>query len=146
VLLRCRRPVELRVAGAGIRLQTELAVLGRTIRTREVHIPLANLSRAVREVRYPRLALYAGLVALGLGTFIGVSLATEGAIAGSPSLLGLGAGIFALGMAIDLVFASLLPSRRGQHRLILVPRSGRSWAIRVTDAAAADRALRVLGP
>lgn len=144
VILRCRRPVEITVASAGVTFKSKLDVLGRTIRTEETHIPVGNLARAVREVRYPRLALYAGLTALAVGTYVGVSLATDGARAGSPSLLGLGAGVFVVGIVLDMVFSTLLPGKLGKHRVIFVPKSGRTYAVRIADESAADRALRAL--
>jgi hypothetical protein len=144
VLLRFKRPVEVTVSETGITLKSKLDVLGKTVRTQETHIPLTNLARAVREVKYPRLAIYAGLTALAIGTYFGVSLATDGARAGSPSLLGLGAGVFAAGVVIDLVFSTLLPGKAGKHRVIFVPRKGRKVAIRTADTSAADEALRSL--
>ena len=144
VLLRCRRPAELTVAQGGVTVETKLDVLGRTVRQQRLHIPVTNLARAVREARYPRLAMYAGLGALALGTFVGVSLVTDAVRAGSPSLLGLGAAIFAAGVVCDLILSSLWPTRRGQHRVLFVPRKGRTLAVSVEDAAAADAALRAL--
>ncbi len=144
VLLRRRRPVEITVASAGVTFKSKLDILGKTIRTRETHIPLSNLAHAVREVRYPRLALYGGLTALALGTYLGVALVTDGVQAGSPSLLGLGAGVFAAGVVIDMLFSTLIPGRAGTHRVIFVPRKGRAYAVRVRDEGAADKALRTL--
>jgi hypothetical protein len=144
VLLRARRPAELRVAEGGVTVASKLEVLGRTVRERQLHIPLGNLADARREVRYPRLAMYAGLGALAIGTYLGVSLVTDALRAGSPSLLAMGAAIFGLGVACDFVMSSLWPTRRGHHRLVVVPRKGRKLALAVEDPNAADRALRSL--
>lgn len=144
VLLRCRRPAELTVAGGGVTVDAKLDVLGRTVREQHLHIPVANLASAVREVRYPRLAMYAGLGALAVGTFVGVSLITDAARAGSPSLLALGAIIFGLGIACDLVLSSLWPTKKGEHRVVFVPRKGRTLALAVEDVSAADAALKTL--
>lgn len=144
VLLRCKRPVEVQMGSAGVTLKSKLDVLGKTVRTQETHIPLTNLARAVREVRYPRLALYAGILALAVGTYFGVALVTDGARSGSPSLLALGAGVVALGVIVDLVFSILLPGKTGKHRVIFVPRRGRSYAVRIKDELAADEALATL--
>lgn len=143
-LLRCRRPAELRVAVDGVTLSYQLTVLGRRVRERETHIPKDNLARAMREVRYPQLALYAGLLALALGTYLGASYVSDGALVGSPSLIALGAAMFGVGVAVDLVFSSLLPTRRGRHRLIIVPKKGRTLALRLADERDARRALEVL--
>ncbi len=144
VLLRFRRPVEIKLTPSGVSIESKLDVLGRTVRTEKTLIPLGNLARAVREVKYPRLSLYAGLLALSVGTFVGVSLATDGARAGSPSLLMLGAVIVVVGVALDMVFSTLLPGRTGQHRVLFVPRRGRTYAVRLVDDSAADRLLRTL--
>jgi hypothetical protein len=144
VLLGCKRPVEVEVAPSGVTARWRIDLLGRTVKSRELVIPISNLARATREARYPRLGLYAGLTALGIGTYVGVSFATEGVRAASPSLIALGAAIFAVGLVCDLVLGSLLPARMGKYRVVFVPRKGRALAVRVTDEAAADRALKTL--
>jgi hypothetical protein len=144
VILRCKRPAEMKVGQTGVTLSYELSMLGRSLRTRETHIPKGQLAKAIREVRYPSLAWYAGLLALAVGTFVGVSFVTDGARAGSPSLLALGAAIFGVGVLVDLVFSSLLPAKQGRYRVLLVPRRGPTLALSCDDDGAARRALRVL--
>jgi hypothetical protein len=143
-LLRAKRPAELTIESTGVTLSARLDLLGRTLRERRTHIPLGNLARAERELRYPRLGLYAGLMALAIGTFIGASLFTDGARSGSPSLIAMGALVFAIGLVLDWLLGTLLPARQGSHRLVFVPRKGPRVAMRVDDEAAADRALRRL--
>ncbi len=143
-VLRLERTAEVKVDGTGITVAAKLAVVGRTVGERQILIPLANLASAAMEVRYPRLALYVGLLALATGTFIGASLFVDGGRAGSPSLLALGAAVFGLGVVFDLVCASLWPSRRGQTRLVLVPRKGRSLALATTETGAATAVLQRL--
>ena len=143
-VLRLRRPAELRVAPAGLTLSARLEVLGRTLRSSEIHVPHENLARAVREVRYPRLGIYVGLLSLALGSYLGVSWFVDGARAGSPSLLGLGIVVFGLGVLLDFVFAGLLPAGTGRTRLVFVPRKGAALALSTPDAAAATAALRRL--
>jgi hypothetical protein len=143
-LLGCQSSVELRVEHSAITVHRRLDVLGRTVTSGETVIPFANLARAAREVRYPRFAMYAGLVALALGTFVGTSFISDGGWGRSPSLIALGAGIFGVGLALDMFLSSLWPSRRGQYRLLFVPRKGRAFAIKVSDQKAADDALRAL--
>jgi hypothetical protein len=143
-LLGLKRPSKLTVGGKGVTLSTELSVLGRTLRQRELVIPADNLARAMREARFPRLSLYAGLITLSIGTYFGASLATDGVRVGSPSLLGVGAALVGLGVVVDLVFANLIPAGKGSHRVVLVPRRGRKIAVAVADRDAADQALRSL--
>ena len=132
------------VARDRITVTTELTIVGKSLRKREHVIPVWALAHGLREVRYPGLPLYAGLIALALGTYFGASLATDGVRVGSPSLLGVGAAIIGLGVVVDLVFARLIPAGKGTHHVIFVPRRGRKIALAVADVDAADRALRSL--
>lgn len=141
LLLRYRRPAELSVTPRGLTVRTRTELFGRTLREREMHIPVEALLRAIREVRYPRLGLYAGLVALGLGTYVGVSLFIDGARAGSPELLGMGALVLALGAALDFGLSHLSAGRKGRCRVVIVPRKGPALAVGGADPAVADAAL-----
>lgn len=145
MLLRARRPAECVLEATGLKVTSDLQMLGKPMRKAEVVIPFDNLARAEREIRYPRLAVYAGLLMLALGTFAGVSVFTDGARSGSPSLMAVGAAIFGLGVALDMVLNVLVPGRSGKHRLLLVPRKGRALALSVGDEKAADRLLQRLG-
>ena len=144
VILRCKRPTQITVVNEGVTVAAKLDVLGRTLRCRQTHIPIANLAQVVREVRYPRIALYAGLLTLALGTYLGTLLIADGGRAGSPSLLALGAAIFGAGVALDLIFANLLLGGRRKHRLLFVPRKGRVVAIVTEDQRAVERAVKRL--
>ncbi|WP_437994085.1 hypothetical protein [Sorangium sp. So ce145] len=140
-LLRYRRPAALEVGPKGVTVRSRTELFGRTLKERETYIPVEALLRATREVRYPRLALYAGLVALGLGTYLGVSLLVDGARAGSPELLGMGALVFAFGAALDFGLSHLETATRGRCRVVLVPRKGPGVALAGIERDAADLAL-----
>lgn len=140
-VLRYRRPAEVEITARGLTVRTRTQLFGRTFKEGETHIPAEALLRATRETRYPRLGLYAGLVALGLGTYLGVSLFVDGARAGSPELLGVGALILALGAALDFGLSHLASKARGRCRVIIVPRKGPAVALALADAALADAAL-----
>ncbi|WP_437538309.1 hypothetical protein WME79_20270 [Sorangium sp. So ce726] len=140
-LLRYRQPAALEVGTKGVTIRSRTELFGRTLRERETYIPVEALLRATREVRYPRLALYAGLVALGLGTYLGVSLLVDGARAGSPELLGMGALVFAFGAALDFGLSHLETATRGRCRVVLVPRKGPGVALAGIERDAADLAL-----
>jgi hypothetical protein len=141
VALRYRRPAELRVSGKEVVVHSKTELLGRTLREREVHIPVESLLRASREIRYPRLALYTGLCALGLGSYFGISLFVDGARAGSPELIGIGVLLVALGVALDYVLETILPAGRRRCRVVLVPRKGPALAVGELDPVRADEAL-----
>jgi hypothetical protein len=144
VLLRCRRPASLAVGPTGVTLSSKLEVAGRVVRSSEAHIPRAQLARAIREVRYPRLALYVGLIALAVGSYFGVALVSDGSRAGSPSLLLMGVAVFGVGVVLDLVLSSLWHKRAGRLRLVLVPRRGRALALSTKDSHGASAALQRL--
>ncbi|WP_437640943.1 hypothetical protein [Sorangium sp. So ce854] len=141
LLLRYRRPAALEVGPRGVTVRSRTELLGRALREQETYIPVEALLRATREVRYPRLGLYAGIVALGLGTYLGMSLLIDGARAGSPELLGMGALVFAFGAALDFGLSHLETATRGRCRVVLVPRKGPAVALAGLDRGAADLAL-----
>lgn len=139
--LRYRRPAEMRFSSRGVTVVSKTELLGRTLREQETHIPTEALLYARREVRYPRLAMYAGLFALAVGSYFGVSLFIDGARAGSPELLGMGALLVALGIALDFVLVNAASGARGRCRVVLVPRKGAAVALGSVDPARADAAL-----
>lgn len=141
LLLRHRRPATLEVASTGVTVRSKTEMFGRTLREQETYIPVESLLRATREVRYPRIGLYAGLIALGLGTYFGISLFVDGARAGSPELLGMGALVLACGAALDFGLSHLTPANRGRCRLVIVPRKGPTIALANIERASADVAL-----
>jgi hypothetical protein len=140
-VLRYRRPAEMRFSARGVTVVSKTELLGRTLREHETHMPTEALLYARREVRYPRLAMYAGLFALAVGSYIGVSLFIDGTRSGSPELLGMGALVVALGIALDFALVSATPRARGRCRVVLVPRKGAAVALDRVDPAQADAAL-----
>ena len=144
VALRYRRPAEMSVSAKGIVVHTKTELLGRTLNERDIHIPIEALLKAEREVRYPRLALYTGLGALALGSYLGISLFVDGARAGSPELLGIGLLLVVVGIALDYALSNIVPSGPRKCRVVLVPRKGAAVAIGRVDSARADEALNRL--
>ncbi|MBX3188658.1 MAG: hypothetical protein KF819_16695 [Labilithrix sp.] len=136
-----KRPAEVSLTANGVRMKTRTEMLGRTLREREHVIVRAGLMKVVREVRYPRAAFYAGLLALALGSYVGVRAFSDGVRAASPSLLLTGLVIVALGIAADFVLGSVLPGARGRCRVAFVPRSGPELVLADVDAKRADDAL-----
>jgi len=136
-----RRPAEVSLSREGVRVRTRTEMLGRVLREREHVIAKGGLVRVVREVRYPRAAFYAGLLALALGSYVGVRALADGVRAASPSLLLTGLVIVALGIAADFVLGSVLPGARGRVRVQFVPRRGPTLCVADVDATRADAAL-----
>lgn len=125
----------------GVRLRWRVQLLGRTLQDRDILVPRAGLQRATREVRYPRAPLYAGLLSLAAGSYIGVWALVDGARASSPSLLGVGVAIVGLGVALDFTLYSVAPGARGRCRVIFVPRDGATLCVGDVDMARADAML-----
>ncbi len=141
IALRYRRPAELQISSKGVLIHTRTELLGRTLKERDIHIPIEALLRATREVRYPRLALYVGLGALAMGSYFGISLFVDGARAGSPELLGIGLLLVVIGIALDYVLSNIVPSGKRSCRVVLVPRKGSAVAMGGLDPLRADEAL-----
>jgi hypothetical protein len=141
VALRYRRPAELTATASGVTLKSRTELLGRTLREREVVIPLAALLRASREVRYPRLGLYAGLFALAIGSYAGIANLIDGLRTVSFEIAGIGALLLAAGVALDFLLENASSGARGKCRMVLVPRKGPALALGEVDPGAADAAL-----
>ncbi|MEP7125612.1 MAG: hypothetical protein ABJE95_32070 [Byssovorax sp.] len=144
VALRYRRPAELRISPKGLVIHTKTEILGRTVKERDVHIPIEALLRATREIRYPRLALYVGLGSLAIGSYLGISIFVDGARAGSPELLGIGLLLVFVGIALDYVLSNIIPSGKRFCRVVFEPRKGASIALGKIDPMRADEALNRL--
>jgi hypothetical protein len=142
VALAYKKPAEVTLSeDGGVRVRWRIELLGRTLRDRDVLVPRAAILRATREVRFPRLALYAGLLALAVGSYVGVSAFVDGVRAASPSLLASGLAIVALGLALDFALSSVAPGARGRCRLLFVPRDGAKLCVAGVDPARADAVL-----
>jgi hypothetical protein len=144
VALAYRKPAQVTMLesdGGGVRVRWKVEMLKRTLHDRDVVIPRSALVRATREVRYPRLAMYAGLLSLAAGTYVGVSAFVDGVRVASPSLIVWGIVIVALGLALDFALSSLGPAARGRCRLLFVPRDGGKLCVGGVDVKRADALL-----
>ena len=141
-----RRPAVVTLGDDGaVRVKSRTELLGRTLREREQIVPRAALLRAMRDVRYPSLAMYAGLFALAVGSYLGVTTFVDGARSASPSLLAMGVGIMAVGLGLDFVLTSVAPGARARCRLLLVSRDGAVVCVGGVDPKLADALLGRLG-
>ncbi len=138
VVLAYKMPAVALLHEGGVRVRWRVELLGRTVRERDIMLPRTALFRAVREVRYPDIGLYAGLLALTVGSYVGVAASFDGIRAGSPSLLGCGLIIIALGLALDFGLARASLGARGQCRVVFVPRSGVKLCVAMVDPRRAD--------
>ncbi len=137
-----RRPAVVSLSDeGGVRVKARTELLGRTLRERDVLVPRAALMRATRDVRYPSLAMYAGLLALAIGSYLGVAAFVDGVRAASPSLLATGLAIVALGLGLDFVLSSLAPGARARCRVLFVSRNGVALCVGGVEAKRADALL-----
>jgi len=86
------------------------------------------------------------LVALSLGTFLGVGMLLDGLrVPGlSPSLLGLGLLFVVGGLVLDFVLTTFLDSNQGRCHILVTPRDASPWAFGGVSVERADAALRRL--
>jgi hypothetical protein len=141
IVLAYRRPAEVILDEASVRIRARTLLLGRTLREREFVIARGGLLRATRDVRYPRFAFYSGLLALAVGSYFGVASLVDGARSASPSLLLAGLLIIAAGVALDFLLGSILPGASRTCRVAFVPRVGQQVCVAGIEPSRADAAL-----
>jgi hypothetical protein len=144
VALAFRRPTEVTVSESGVHVHTRTELLGRVVRERDHVILRSALQRATRDVRFPHLAFYTGLLALALGSYLGVATLIDGARAASPSLLLTGLLIVAAGVLLEMVLGSVKPGLSKKCRVVLLPARGRVLCVTQVDPKRADIALVLL--
>lgn len=142
--LRMRRPAEVAFSKEGVTVRSRLELLGKVVRERETFLAANNLVRAAREVRYPRLATYVGIVCLLLGSYLGLRHFLDGIRAGSPELLALGVGILVVALAVDYALSLLPAPSVDRCRIVFEPRVGRAVAVARVDRSKAEAALQTL--
>jgi len=140
-VLGLKRDARVELAPSGVELRAKVALLGRELRDIHAVFPNDGLSSVARDVRYPSLPVYVGLLALLIGTYAGVSFLSWGVQAASPRLLGYGLLALIAGIVLDLALTSLLPGLRGETRLVIVPTKGRTVCVGRLDLQATDRLL-----
>lgn len=138
-----RRPATLRIGPEGLEVRHRTELMGRVLRDRATLVPLANLARVTREVRFARVGLYAGLCALVIGTYFGVGLIVDGVRVpgGSPPLLGMAVTCIVVGLGLDFLLSTAADSARGKCRIVVVPQSGRRLCVGALDPVSADAML-----
>jgi hypothetical protein len=138
-----KKPASLELTERGLELQHRIEMLGRVLKNRETVVPIANLARVTREVRFSRAGLYAGLLALVIGSYVGMSLIVDGArVPGtSPPLLGMGLLVIGLGLFIDFGLTLLSDEARGKCRIVVIPKKGPRLCIAGLDPTRADAML-----
>ena len=143
VALAYRRPATLELGPRGLSISHRTELLGKVLAERETVVPLSNLASITREVRYSRLGLYAGLLSLVIGTYIGAGFLVDGARVpgGSPSLLGMGLAAIAIGILLDYVLAVAIDAVKKTCQIVVRAHHGPAVCLAGLDVAEADRVL-----
>ncbi len=142
--LQYSRPAEVSVTAKGVVVRSKTRLLGKVLRETETVMPVEGLARATREVRFPRAATYAGIASLAVGSYVGVSWLVDGVRAASFSLVAVGLLVMAAGIGLDFVLRSVLPGRKGQCRVVFVPKRGAIMCVGGVDAVLADAMMKGL--
>jgi hypothetical protein len=142
-VLAFRRPASLSIGPNGLELNQRTELLGKVLRERATVVPLNGLVRVTREVRYARIGMYAGLIALVIGSYFGMGLLVDAVRVpgGSISLFGLAALMMVLGLALDFTFSNAADTARGKCRVLVVPQRGRPMCLASLDPVRADAML-----
>jgi hypothetical protein len=138
-----KAPAKVNLSGRGLELEYRTELLGRVLRERSTLVPFQNLASVTREVRFSRLGMYAGLLALVIGSYVGMGLFVDAVRVpgGSATLLGMATLLIVLGLMVDFGLSSLSDSVRGTCRVVVVPRKGRPVCIGSLNPRDADAML-----
>ena len=107
---------------------------------------LEHVRRLTREVRFARSGTYAGLAALGLGSFLGMRTFVDGLrVPGmSTPLLWLGLTMVVGGLSLDYMLANWFDAAQGRCRFVVVTERGRGLCLAGVEPARVDAVLSVL--
>jgi hypothetical protein len=138
-----RRPAAFRLSERGLELSYRTELLGRVLSERSTLVPFGTIARVTRELKYARAGLYAGILALVLGTYFGTGLFVDAmrVPGGSLPLVGLAAAFIVAGLLLDFVLTGGEDNLRGRCRLLVVPNRGQTLCVGGVDVAQADRML-----
>lgn len=145
-VLAFRRPASISIGPNGLSLHQRTELLGKVLRERSIVVPLSSLVRVTRETRYARAGMYAGLVALVVGSYFGMGLLVDAVRVpgGSASLFGLAVLMMVVGLALDFTFSNAADTARGKCRMLVVPQRGRTLCLGSLDPARADAMLATI--
>lgn len=145
-VLAFKRPASISIGPNGLELSQRTELLGKVLRERSIVVPLGSLVRVTRETRYARLGMYVGLMALVLGSYLGMGLFVDAVRVpgGSASLFGLAVLMMVLGLMLDFTFSNAADTVRGKCRMLVVPQRGRVFCLGSLDPARADAMLATI--
>jgi hypothetical protein len=139
-----RSPATISLEGEQVRVAGHTEILGRTVRTFDVRVPLANLTEVRREARFPMLPVVMSVFALLVGSTLGARYVIEGAGGHYWGVVALGLGLIAAGVLFDFVLRAIFPGVQGRTRLTLRGRDRRGMVLSGLDIGDLDRLLEAL--
>lgn len=141
-----RSQAALSLSASGLELRHVVTLLGKRWRERRQVVPLSEIASVERDVRYQGVSLYAGLLALVLGTYVGGGLLIDAlrVPSGSPSLLGMGLLLIAGGIALDFALSHWGTYRQGRVQLTVRRHHGRGLRLRELDSERCQQLLQEL--
>jgi hypothetical protein len=141
LVLGLKRAARVEIGPGGVEVRAKVALLGRELRDIHELYPFDGIASIARDVRYPSLPLYVGLVALLIGTYAGISFLSWGVQAASPRLLMYGVVALIVGVVLDLLLTAVLPGARGKVRLVVQPKKGPTICVGGLELLGTDRLL-----
>ncbi|MFO0562472.1 MAG: hypothetical protein U0269_30930 [Polyangiales bacterium] len=136
-----RRPATLSLEGESLRLVGHSEVLGRTLRTWDIRMPVRELVELKKEVRYPSAPAALSIAGLLVGTLLGAKRVFEGVGARWFAVIAIGVGMILAGVATELVLRALWPGVTGRTRLAIRSKDSRALELTHVDSDEADRML-----
>lgn len=110
LVLKYRRTVKATYDGHAFVLDSEVVLLGRTLRKERWFAGADVLLR--RQEAHPQLAVYTGILSVLAGSYLGIRLVWDGVRSASFSAIGLGVLFLVIGLALDYALLHLLPKGR----------------------------------
>jgi hypothetical protein len=144
MLVSLHRELEIELREEALWVRWHTSFWGRTVRSEEACFELQRVTGAFRRARFAMLTSLISVLSLSLGVLFGGYFVFDGARGGAPGLLLFGAGIIALGAAIDLVLNVWLPARTAQVDVQVDLRGAPSLRVGRVAQTEADRLLDAL--
>lgn len=136
-----KRPATLSLEGESLRLVGHSEVLGRTLRTWDIRMPVHELVELRKEVRFPWAPAALSIAGLLVGTLMGARRVFEGVGARWFAVIAIGVGMILAGVATELVLRALWPGLIGKARLAIRSKDARALELTHVASEEADRLL-----
>jgi hypothetical protein len=136
-----KRPGTLSLEGESLRLVGHSEVLGRTLKTWDVRMPVRELVELRKESRFPHAPAALSIAGLLLGVLVGAKKVFEGLGAKWFPVVAIGVGWILAGVALELVLRALWPGLAGRTRLTVRTKDSRALELENVSSDELDRLL-----